>query len=138
MEGDTLATDRFWVGGLMIKWAEKWVPYWTEDKGTFVTSAEEHVGYLRALTYLAKIHKVDFSRAMDLRTASNFTVPPPGKTAAELLAREANAMAGEASGSDPGAYMESLDAAYLVGSKVVSEIATHWDKYADHVPAGKP
>jgi purine nucleoside permease len=131
MVGDTLTADRFWVGGLMTKWAEKWVPYWTEDKGVFVTSAEEDVGYLQALTYLAKIHKVDFSRAMDLRTASDFTVQTPGKTAAEFLASEA-------SGSGYGAYMESVEAAYLVGSKVVSEIATHWDKYADHVPAGKP
>ena len=131
MEGDTLTADRFWVGVLMTKWAEKWVPYWTEDKGVFVTSAEEDVGYLQALTYLAKIHKVDFSRAMDLRTASDFTVPPPGKPAAEFLASEA-------SGSGYGAYLESVEAAYLVGSKVVGEIATHWDKYADHLPAGKP
>ena len=34
-----------------------------------------------------------------------------------------------------GAYLESLDAAYRVGSRVVSEIATHWDKYADRVPS---
>jgi purine nucleoside permease len=131
MMGDTLTADRFWIGGLMTKWAEKWVPYWTEDKGVFVTSAEEDVGYLQALTYLAKIHKVDFSRAMDLRTASDFTFPPPGETPAAFLASEA-------SGSGYGAYMESVEAAYLVGSKVVGEIATHWDKYADHVPAGKP
>ncbi|HEX4504370.1 MAG TPA: purine nucleoside permease [Alphaproteobacteria bacterium] len=129
MVGDTLTADRFWVGGLMTKWAEKWVPYWTDDKGVFVTSAEEDVGYLQALTYLAKIHKVDFSRALDLRTASDFTIPPPDKTVADFLA-------GEASGSGYGAYMESVEAAYLVGGKVVSEIATHWDKYADHVPAG--
>ena len=131
MTGDTLTADRFWIGGLMTKWAEKWVPYWTEDKGVFVTSAEEDVGYLQALTYLAKIHKVDFSRAMDLRTASDFSLPPPGKPVTEFLASEA-------SGSGYGAYMESVEAAYLVGSKVVSEIATHWNKYADHVPAGKP
>lgn len=129
MEGDTLTADRFWVGGLMTKWAEKWVPYWTADKGTFVTSAEEDVGYLQALTYLAKIRKVDFSRALDLRTASDFTVPPPNKTAPEFLATET-------SGSGYGAFTESVEAAYLVGSKVVHEIASHWDKYADHVPAG--
>ncbi len=86
LEGDTLTADRFWVGGLMTSWAEKWVPDWTEDKGVFVTSAEEDVGYLQALTYLAKIKKVDFNRAMDLRTASDFSIPPPGKTVAEFLA----------------------------------------------------
>jgi len=64
---------------------------------------------------------------MDLRTASDFTVPPPDKTAADFIASEAS--------GGYGAYMESVEAAYLIGSKVVNEIATHWDKYAGHVPA---
>jgi purine nucleoside permease len=128
--GDTLTADRFWVGALMTKWAEKWVPYWSEGKATFTTSAEEDTGYLQALQILARIHKVDFSRAMDLRTASDFAVPPKGKTAAEFLATETG-------GGDYGAYLESIDAAFLVGSPVVRELATHWDKYADHVPSDK-
>ena len=131
LEGDTLTADRFWLGDRMTKWAEKWVPYWTGNEGSFVTSAEEDVGYLQALTYLTKIHKVDYRRAMDLRTASDFTIPPAGKSVAEFLS-------GEASGNGYGAYMESVEAAYLVGGKVVSELATHWTKYADHVPSGKP
>jgi purine nucleoside permease len=129
--GDTLTADRFWVGGRLTEWARKWVPYWTAGKATFVTSAEEDIGYLQALQTLARIHKVDFNRAMVLRTASDFTVEPKGKTPAQFLASETG-------GGDYGAYMESIEAAFLVGSPVVKELATHWDKYADHVPLDKP
>jgi purine nucleoside permease len=128
LEGDTLTADRFWVGDLMNEWAEKWVPYWTGGKATFTTSAEEDTGYLQALRILSRIHRVDFSRAMDLRTASDFAVQPKGKSVAEFLATETG-------GGDYGAYLESIEAAFLVGSPVVRELATHWDKYADHVPS---
>jgi purine nucleoside permease len=106
------------------------VLYWTHGAGSFVTSAEEDTGYMQALTFLSRTHRVDLYRVMDLRTASDFTTPPKGKTAAEFLA-------GEADGTNYGAYLESLDAAYLVGSRVVTELVGHWDKYADHIPAGK-
>jgi purine nucleoside permease len=130
LEGDGLTADRFWVGGLSTKWAEKWVSYWTHDKGTFVMSAEEDTGYLQALTFLSHIKKVDFDRVLDLRTASDYSTEPAGMTAVTLLASEA-------SGSLAG-YLESLESAYLVGSPVVTELATHWDKYADRIPSSKP
>jgi len=131
LEGDTLTADRFWVGTLSTQWAEQWVPYWTHGEGSFVTSAEEDTGYMQALTFLSQAHRVDLKRVLDLRTASDFTSPPAGVKAADFLA-------GEAAGTNYGGYMESLDAAYLVGSRVVTELASHWDKYADHIPAGKP
>jgi purine nucleoside permease len=127
LEGDTLTADRFWIGAKMTAWAQQWVAYWTKGKGTSVTSAEEDTGYLQALTMLAQAKRVDFARVMDLRTASDYELPPQGKTAAQLLASEAH---NELSG-----YKESLESAYLVGSRVVKELAQHWDRYADRVPA---
>ena len=62
-----------------------------------------------------------------LRTASNYDMPPPGETAAALLASE-----GKETGFS--AYRASLDSAYLVGSKVVLELAGRWDSTRDHVP----
>jgi purine nucleoside permease len=129
LEGDTLTADRFWVGALSTRWAQKWVAYWTRDEGVFVTSAEEETGFLQALTLLAQTRRADLMRVMDLRTARDFTTQPAGTTAAQFLA-------GEADGS-LGAYLESLDSAYRVGSRMVTELATHWDKYADQVPSGK-
>jgi purine nucleoside permease len=128
--GDTLTADRFWIGASMTAWAEQWVSYWTEGKGRLATSAEEDVAYLQALSMLGQAGKVDTTRALDLRSASDFTRPPKGGSAAALLKSEAT-------GNYAG-YAEAIEAAYLVGSPVVRELAEHWDRYAvtAPVPAG--
>jgi purine nucleoside permease len=127
LQGDTITADRFWLGARMAAWGEQWVAYWTEGKGLSATSAEEDTGYLQALTLLAHAKRVDFNRVMDLRTASDYELPTQGKDAAQFLASEAH--------NDLSGYKESLESAYLVGSRVVKELAQHWDRYADHVPA---
>jgi len=65
---------------------------------------------------------------MVLRTASNYTMPPPGMTAAEHLARENEGYAG---------LQASVEAAYRVGSTVVNEIVSKWATYRDKVPGAK-
>ena len=125
--GDTLSAGTFWIGGRMNAWAEDWVGYWTGGAGRFATTAEEDAGFMQSLTFLAQVRKVDLARVLVLRTASNFDMPPPGHSPVELLAAEAR----------PGSYsafIPALDAAYAVGSVVVRELATHWDRYGSHVP----
>ena len=124
--GDTLTADRFWIGESMTRWAEQWVSYWTAGKGRLATSAEEDVAYLQALSMLAQAGKVDMARALDLRSASDFTMPPSGGSAAALLASEAT-------GNYAG-YEEAIVAAYLVGSPVVRELAEHWERYRATAP----
>jgi purine nucleoside permease len=130
IEGDVIAAATYWLGGLLNTWAEKWVDYWTSHKGVFTMSAEEDSAYMEALTFLSRVNKVDLRRVMILRSGSDFTVPPPGKTAAELLLSEINAagMTG---------YTESLDSAYQAGSSVVTELSSNWKLYRDHIPGGK-
>jgi len=126
--GDTLSAGTFWLGARMNQWAEDWVAYWTHGRGRFATTAEEDAGFMQALTFLAQIHKVDLNRVLVLRTASNFDMPPPGQTPAQMLAAEAQ----------PGslsAFAQSIDAAYAVGSQVVRTLAGHWDVYRTKVPA---
>lgn len=125
--GDDLSAGTFWTGALLTEWAENWVKYWTHDKGTFVMTAEEDAGVLQALTFLSQAKKVDLSRVLVLRTASDYSVPPPGETAAAFLQ-------GEATATGLSGFVESLNAAYLVGSKVVDEISDNWSDYKDHVP----
>ncbi len=129
LEGDTLSSGIFWVGDRLNTWAEDWTRYWTHGQGTFATTAEEDGGLMQALTFLSHARKVDLSRVLVLRTASNYDMPPPGETAAELLASE---------GKETGfaAYRASLDSAYAVGSKAVLELATHWNRYRDRLPSG--
>jgi len=128
--GDTLASGTFWLGARMNGWAEGWVGYWTGGQGRFATTAEEDAGFMQALTFLAQVHKVDLNRVLVLRTASNFDMPPPGQTPAELL--EAEAKPGNLS-----AYNQSLDAAYAVGSIVVRGLAAHWDHWYASIPESK-
>ena len=126
LKGDTLTADRFWIGARMNDWAEQWVPYWTKGVGRFVTSAEEDAAYLQALTFLSHAGRVDLARALDLRTGSDFTVPPKGVPAADFLKSEATGnYAGNA---------EAIENAYRVGSPVVRELAQRWPRYRETVP----
>jgi purine nucleoside permease len=129
--GDTLSAGTFWLGARMNGWAEDWVAYWTHGDGHFATTAEEDAGFMQSLTFLSQVRKVDLNRVLVLRTASNFDMPPPGETAAEMLAAEAR----------PGnlsAYRPSIDAAYGVGSVVVRMLAEHWNVYETTIPTGQP
>ncbi|WP_428391444.1 purine nucleoside permease [Lichenicoccus sp.] len=127
LKGDTLSSGMFWIGWKMNDWAEQWTRYWTHGTGTFATTAEEDAGMMQALTFLAQTHRVDLARVLVLRTASDYDAPPPGETAAALLASE---------GTETGfaAYRASLDAAYAVGSPVVRYLATHWSVTRDQIP----
>jgi len=130
LKGDTLTADRFWIGARMTDWADKWVLYWTKGEGRFTTSAEEDSAYMQALTFLAHAGRVDLARVLDLRTGSDFTIPPKGTPPADLLKSEAT--------GNYAAYAEAIENAYRVGSPVVRELAQHWPLYRKTVPAAKP
>jgi purine nucleoside permease len=125
LKGDNLAGMTFWHGRILNEWADRWVHYWTEGKGNFVTSAMEDTGSFQAMTYLHLTGKVDKNRMMVLRTASNYTMPPPGMSAAEHLLKENDGYAGLAA---------SVEAAYRVGTVVVDEIVGKWNVYRERVP----
>jgi purine nucleoside permease len=128
LKGDNLAGMTFWHGKLLNDWADKWVSYWTGGKGNFVTSAMEDTGSFQAMTYLHPTGKVNKERFMVLRTASNYTMPPPGMTAAEHLLKENEGYAG---------LDASVEAAYRVGSVVVDTIVKNWATYKDKSPGEK-
>jgi purine nucleoside permease len=119
----------FWHGKILNDWAERWVDYWTLGRGVFVTSAMEDTGTFQSLTYLSATGRVDKDRVMVLRTASNYTMPPPGMTAAEHLLRENQGYAG---------LNASVEAAYRVGSAVVQAIVAEWPVYREHTPPLSP
>jgi purine nucleoside permease len=132
LRGEEIAASNWWMGERMNTMAEQWVKYWTGGKGTATTTAMEDDGVLQSLTFLAQAKKVQLDRVLVLRTGSNYTVPAKGETAAELLASESS------EDDALSAYIPSLEAAYKVGSPVVNELATHWDRYRDHVPSAAP
>lgn len=126
--GDTITSETFWLGVRMNDWAERWVSYWTDGKGEMVTTAMEEIALCQALSYQEKVGRVDMNRILVLRTASNFDAPPLGETAVSMLAEEAHE-------ENFAGLKVATQAAYDVASPVVKELATHWDRYKDKIPA---
>jgi purine nucleoside permease len=124
--GSTLSSSTYWHGTLLNRWAHDWVKYWTDSRGEYCTTAMEDTGTMQALTNLAKSRRVDLNRVLVLRTASNFDSPPPGVSAAQDLRDEKT--------GNYSAYLPSLDAAFTIGNRVVSELLDHWDVYSVQVP----
>lgn len=129
LKGDNVAGMTFWHGKLLNAWANDWTRFWTKGAGNFVTSAMEDTGSYASLRYVTPTGKVDKDRMLVLRTASNYTMPPPGETAAAHLLKENEGYAG---------LNASVEAAYQVGSVVVDELVGNWDRYRDATPAGVP
>jgi purine nucleoside permease len=126
LRGDQLAAMTFWHGERLNQWANEWTDYWTNGKGEFVSSAMEDTGTYQSLENLDRAGKVDKNRVLVLRTASNYTMPPPGKTAVDNLLEEQH---------DSYAGLDAaLENAYLVGSVIVDEILDNWDTYKKQTP----
>ena len=125
LKGDNLAALTFWHGAMMTDWANDWVHYWTGGKGEFVTSAMEETGSFQSIVYLDRIGRADRDRFMVLRAGSNYTMPPPGVSAADYLLRENEGYAG---------MTVALESLYMVGTKVIDEITGHWDRYEKAPP----
>ena len=88
----------------------------------------EDTGTFQALQYLDRINKVDANRLLILRGGSNYTMQPPGVSAAENLIRETQGFAGL------GASLENV---YRVGSVVMEEVLENWDRYRTEIPGKK-
>lgn len=121
--GDTLSASTYWHGHHLNAWANDWVKLYSDQQGEFMTSNMEDSGTLTALHRLARIGLVDPERILVLRTASNFTVPPPGKSAAW-----------SATADYPDRGRAALEAAYRVGSVVVNEIVKGWSRFESELP----
>jgi purine nucleoside permease len=116
--GDSFASCRYWHGAVMQQWATDWTKLYTDGQGICaMTNMEDH-GIANALTRLAALKRVDFSRALFLRTGSNFSMPPAGQNAAESMVAEYAGM------------IPALEAAYRVGSPVVHALVNDWAKYS--------
>jgi purine nucleoside permease len=115
----------FWHGKLLNDWANRWVAYWTNGAGNYVMTDMEDTGTLLALTYLHRIGRVDKQRVLVLRTASNYSMPPPGVTAAENMQKENEGYS---------ALGPSVESAYRIGSAVVTELLGNWAIYRDRPP----
>jgi purine nucleoside permease len=127
--GDTLAASTFWHGSKMEEWANAWTRYYTGGKGNYMVSAMEDSGTLQALTFLSQAGRVDLQRVLVLRTVSNYDREAPGTTPVESLQ---GMIFGNYS-----AYLPALEAAQIVGDRVVRDIVEHWADRESTIPHGR-
>ena len=125
-KGDVLSASTFWHGSKMEEWANEWDRYYTGGKGNYMIAAMEDSGTLQALTFLSKSGRVDLKRVLVLRTVSNFDREAPGTTAAESLK---TMIFGNYS-----AYVPALEAAQIVGDKMVRDVVEHWAERESATP----
>ena len=122
--GDTLASDTYWHGTVMTKYANDWVRLYTGGRGNFVMTEMEDAGFLEAVNRLAATHRVDPARVLVLRTGSNYSMPRPGHTAVESVTAP---------------YLGTrvaVESAWLCGSTVLHWLLAHWDVAYEQVPGG--
>ncbi|MEL6301459.1 MAG: purine nucleoside permease [Pseudomonadota bacterium] len=121
--GDTLSASTYWHGELLNTWANDWLRLYAGADANFMTSNMEDSGTLTAIHRLDRIARADADRVLVLRTASNFTMPPPDKSAAWSK-----------SAPYPDNGIPSIDTAYTVGRVVLDAIVDDWDQYRDTLP----
>lgn len=124
--GDTMSSSTFWHGARMDEWANAWVRYFTGGSGNYMVSAMEDTGTLQALTFLNRAGRIDLNRVLVLRTVSNYDREPPGSTPAESLKGLVTGIYS--------AYLPALDAAQIVGDKVVRYLVEHWRECETALP----
>ncbi len=107
----------------MNRWANDWVKLQAGSGANFMMTNMEDSGTLTALRRLSRVGKADLKRVLVLRTASNYTMPPPGKSVTWSATAEY---------VDSG--MPALEAAYQVGNRVVQALLEGWPRYRDTIP----
>jgi purine nucleoside permease len=121
--GDSLSSSTYWHGAHMNEWANDWVKLQAGPDANFMMSNMEDSGTLTALRRLARGKRVALDRVLVLRTASNYSMAPPGASTA------ASATAEYPDDGEP-----AIEAAYEVGNRVVQELLKGWNHYRDSVP----
>lgn len=123
LRGDELSSTIFWHGKRLSQRARSWVEYQTEGRATYTVTGMEDTGILQALTFLAKVNRVDFNRTLILRGASNFDQQRVGLSAAESLA--------ETRVATYSAYLPALENLHRVGHRIIEAFEATWP----HVPS---
>jgi purine nucleoside permease len=121
--GDSLSASKYWHGEHMNQWANDWVKLQAGSGANFMMSNMEDSGTLTALRRLSRVGRVDLKRVLVLRTASNYSMAPPGKSTSWSMTAEY-----------PEGGRPALEAAYQVGNRVAQALIDGWPRYRDAIP----
>jgi purine nucleoside permease/inosine-uridine nucleoside N-ribohydrolase len=116
--GDTLSASTYWHGEKLNQWANDWLHAYAGEDAEFMTSNMEDSGTLTALHRLAQAGRVDPERVLVLRTVSNYSMPPAGRSAAWST-----------TAGYPDDGLGALETAQRLGQKVVETLVANWANY---------
>jgi purine nucleoside permease/inosine-uridine nucleoside N-ribohydrolase len=125
--GETLSASTYWHGEKLNDWANDWMRAYAGSDAEFMTSNMEDSGTLTALHRLARVGRVDAGRVLVLRTVSNYSMPPSGRSAAWSTTADY-----------PDGGLGALDTAQRLGQQVLEALVAGWDVYADSLPSPAP
>ncbi|KAI0829555.1 putative purine nucleoside permease [Hypoxylon sp. FL0890] len=114
---DTATADVYYSGTLLSEAFENTTKLWTNQSTiTYCASAQEDSATLQALMRAAVWGSVDFSRAILMRTGSDFDRPPPSISAFQHLRI-----------MDQNGFDIAIQNIYLAGVEIVKGIVTDWN-----------
>ncbi|GGA84040.1 NUP-family purine nucleoside permease [Neiella marina] len=124
--GDTIGSSTYWHGELLNNWANDWMHLHAGKDSAFMTTNMEDNGTLTALHRLDRTGLVDADRILVLRTVSNYSMPPKGKTAAWSTTADY-----------PDDGFPAIEAAYEMGSVVLDALLDDWSTYQQTLPGAE-
>ena len=113
--GDTASSDNWFSGPTLGEAFANYTTLVTNGTGRYCMTAQEDNGSLEALLRADLAGRVDFSRVILMRTASDFDRPPPGVSPEQNLLYE-----------NSGGLELSYDNMYSAGIEIVNDIREHW------------
>ena len=123
---DTASGDTWWSGRRQGEHVSRWTRLLTDGSGEYCTTQQEDNATLNVLTRAVHSGLVDWQRIAIERSGSDFDRPYPGQSVhASMLAQRSIAGAGAI----------AVDNLVRAGMPLVEAIVTHWDAWADGVPA---
>ena len=113
--GDTASSDNWFSGPTLGEAFANYTTVVTNGTGKYCMTAQEDNGSLEALLRADLAGRIDFSRVILMRTASDFDRAPPGVSAEQNLIYD-----------DVGGLSLSYENMYNAGIEIVKDIRQHW------------
>lgn len=115
IEGDVLSSNTFWHGFYLSESMDNVTKVYTAGKGNYAMTAQEDTAILSALLRAALQKKVDFSRILLMRAASNFDREPTTDVPPQLPWV-----------MDSGGLVPAVRNLYNTGVKIIEAILAGW------------
>ncbi|OAQ60210.2 purine nucleoside permease [Pochonia chlamydosporia 170] len=115
LEGDVLSSNTFWHGFYLSESMDNVAKVYTAGKGNYAMTAQEDTAILCALLRAALQEKVDFSRIILMRAASNFDREPTTDVPPQLPWI-----------MDSGGLEPAVRNLYNTGVKIIDAILARW------------